>query len=67
MPSYNKKLNHAVLDGIVRDNGGNYYGFNMRFQTPELAQHYKDMIMWILKSDKLKVEYKIAYYDRKEV
>jgi len=39
--------------------------FNMRFQTPQLAQHYKEMIIYILKSDELKLNIRKAIYDEK--
>jgi len=65
MPCFDRSKNKCEISGIIKNNGGNYYGFNMRFQTPQLAQHYKEMIIYILKSDELKLNIRKAIYDEK--
>ena len=63
---YDKSLNKCELGGIVKHNGGQTYGFTVTFQSPLLCQHYKEMMMYILRSDELKVKRKTGYYDKKK-
>lgn len=51
----------SVIGGIVKHRGG--YGFRVTLDTVKLAQKYKDMVKWIIESDKLRVDVKSGYYD----
>jgi len=53
----------AYLGGIVRLSANSYYGFQVGFRTKEEANKYKEMLGFILSSDKYKVESKRAAYD----
>lgn len=55
-------MKHCTLTGIIKRNGG--YGFAVVFDDPKLAQHYKEMMNWIIKDDMFKVEEKRGYYDK---
>ena len=55
--------NKCVIGGILKHNDG--YGFKITFNNPETAQHYKDMIGWIIKNDKINTVVKKSYYDKK--
>jgi len=51
----------SIIGGIVKHKGG--YGFRITFDTVKHSQKYKDMMMWILESDKFRVDVKKGYYD----
>jgi len=58
--SNNKKP--IILSGIVKQRN-NHIGFRVGFDDIETANHYKDMLRHIIKSDKHKIIYKTGYYD----
>ena len=53
----------AYLGGIVKIRHNSMYGFKVGFKTAEEANKYKEMLGFILSSDKYKVENKRAAYD----
>jgi len=54
----------CILGGIIRYNDG--VGFKIIFNDSQLANYYKNMLQYILKSDGFNVTNKKAYYDTKE-
>ena len=53
------------LGGIVKHK--NYgFGFKISFNSPELAQNYKEMIGWFVVNDKMILSEDKGYYDRKK-
>ena len=53
----------AYLGGIVKISANSMYGFQVGFNTETEANKYKEMLNFILSSDKYKVENKRAMYD----
>ena len=51
----------VVIGGIIKCGGG--VGFKIIFPDKKKANHYKDMIRWILLDDEFKVISKTGYYD----
>ena len=50
------------MGGIIKHSNGGY-GFKLTFPTPLLANHYKDMIRWIISDDSHPLVYNTGYYD----
>ena len=57
----------AKMGGIVSTSTRNGYCFKVTFDTAEEANHYKEMMGFILKNDKYIIEYGTGYYDTREV
>ena len=55
----------CTLGGIVKHRKGGY-DFKTTFNSPETAQHYKDMMYWIINDDKIKTILERGYYDKEE-
>ena len=53
----------ATLGGIIKVSDG--HGFKLIFKTAKEAQHYKDMVKWILEGEQYKVKSDRGYFDRK--
>ena len=58
-------MSSCNISGIVKHRSGGY-GFKLTFHDKATAQHYKDMIYWIVSSDKIIPRVKKGYYDKKE-
>ena len=57
--------NKIILGGIINHKHG--IGFKITFPDKEMANHYKDMVRWILLDDKLNVATNRGYFDDKEM
>lgn len=55
----------ATLGGIIKHNKKGV-GFKVSFQNKKQAQYYKEMMMYILKSDEYMLQVHHGYYDKKE-
>jgi len=53
------------IGGIIKHNH-NGIGFKLTFKTKKEAQHYKEMIIFILKNDNYHIKQKEGYYDNKD-
>jgi len=54
-------MNKAIVGGIVKHRYG--VGFKITFPNRRLANKYKEMFDYIIKSDNIKTEVKNGYYD----
>ena len=54
----------CIVGGIIKHKDG--IGFKISFSNAALACKYKDMFTWIVKDDKVSVDVKKGYYDKKE-
>lgn len=52
----------CIISGIVKHKDG-MMGFRVSFNTPELAQKYKEMVKWYIESDKIRTTVKRGIYD----
>ena len=57
--------NKVILGGIIKHNNIGV-GFKITFPDKEMANHYKDMIRWILLDDKHIVATNKGYHDMEE-
>lgn len=55
----------CTVGGLVKHKDG--YGFKLSFTTPEKAQHYKDMFVWIIKDDHIGMVVERGYYDMEDM
>ena len=60
------KHNTGCIIGGILNHRHNGYGFKITFNTPTLAQQYKDMFYGIIKNDNITIETQKGYHDRKE-
>ena len=51
------------MGGIIKHSNGGY-GFKITFPSSETANHYKDMIRFILLDDNHPLIYNTGYYDK---
>ena len=51
----------VIMGGIIKHIKG--YGFKLTFPSPETANHYKDMIRYILTSDNIPLIYNTRTFD----
>lgn len=58
----NKK---CTIGGIVK-HGNGQVGFRMGFETKEQAQMYKEMMVYIVRSDGFEILGHRGYYDKKQ-
>ena len=56
----------AYLGGIVKISVDNMYGFQVGFEDQETANKYKEMLYFILNSDKFNTFKENAMFDMKE-
>jgi len=53
----------GILQYNMKNNTNKGYGFKIVFNTSKEAQHYKEMITWIIQDDKYKIINQRRYYD----
>ena len=58
----NNKSKQVIMGGIIKHSNGGY-GFKITFPSSLIANHYKDMIRWIIVDDGHPLVYKTGYYD----
>ena len=54
----------VIFGGIIKHSNG--IGFKITFKNKTVAQHYKDMMIWIIKNDNHNIKNFEGYYDKKE-
>ena len=52
----------VTMSGIIKHSKG--YGFKITFPTIKKANHYKDMLHWLIKDDNIPLIYNTGHYDQ---